>query len=356
MGELQRAVEKGDVAARNTILAQILSRPSGPEDAKLAVLLGPLLARDVGGGHGVGRGAKLGAEEVRALERWVRPYEESALVGGEIHHAGDRVEQSSGGGGGGGSGGGGKGSGGGDGRISSGVGNGVGGGGGGNNGRDADAGGHSDVDHDPELFFVELPAAELSKYCCIDEDYSDSTVAAELNDEVVNELLPVPSDSATEQQRAAARAGERFAARWLEHLAARGKLDRLAARYSGEAARATHGQNQPRWLIQWRNDKHETGLPYDVHCRCESDVDLGDVQRELFVEVKTTTTADKEHFEVSANLLEFARSHPAEYFIARVWLAPQEDGASPWRIRRVALLGRVWEAIERKAIHVLLHM
>ncbi|KAH8048089.1 hypothetical protein JL722_12684 [Aureococcus anophagefferens] len=75
---------------------------------------------------------------------------------------------------------------------------------------------------------------------------------------------------------------------------------------------------------------------------------------ELFFEVKTTAV-DDEHkpMEISVNHLDFARAHPAGYFILRVFAAREAD---TFRACSVSVFSGVAEAIENKAIRLMLRM
>ncbi|KAH8045028.1 hypothetical protein JL722_14425 [Aureococcus anophagefferens] len=106
---------------------------------------------------------------------------------------------------------------------------------------------------------------------------------------------------ATDAQRRLGQAGEALAAAWLRRAAADSELSKMFG-------------NADDYVVIWNNMGVERGLPYDIV--------LKGARGELFFEVKTTAV-DDEHkpMEISVNHLDFARAHPAGYFILRVFAA-----------------------------------
>ena len=64
-------------------------------------------------------------------------------------------------------------------------------------------------------------------------------------------------------------------------------------------------------LCEWVNAEAESGLPYDIK--------LNDGAREIFVEVKTTVTADRHVFPISGRELQFSHKRQGSYWIVRVY-------------------------------------
>ncbi|EGB01704.1 hypothetical protein AURANDRAFT_69577 [Aureococcus anophagefferens] len=143
----------------------------------------------------------------------------------------------------------------------------------------------------------------------------------------------LPAGEATDAQRRLGQAGEALAAAWLRRAAADSELSKMFG-------------NADDYVVIWNNMGVERGLPYDIV--------LKGARGELFFEVKTTAV-DDEHkpMEISVNHLDFARAHPAGYFILRVFAAREAD---TFRACSVSVFSGVAEAIENKAIRLMLRM
>jgi hypothetical protein len=132
------------------------------------------------------------------------------------------------------------------------------------------------------------------------------------------------------------------------------QLSALLAEQSGETCpfdddadeeteeKGQHDARSDVWTVEWLNSSAESGAPFDVVCRKFPSGPGGAIApggepiRTVYVEVKTTSTADKHLFEVSTQMLEYARSHPTDYYVCRVYAA------------RMVLLPRIWEQLLRK--------
>ena len=351
VGELHRASIENDSAAEVEALQALLRLPAGPGDAELSAFVCPVLHHGPRDGAAAPRdGARrLPASAVaaydQALRRWGdaggglgRGWGGGAGPGGggrggvfagggggrDVGGAAGADETGGGGGGGGGggddggaggpggSGGGARGAGGGGGAGGAGGGDGASGAGGGAGGSGA---------------FVPLAAGALDEYCACERPIGPEDAVE------FSRYLPPGGDPSDMQQRLG-RAGEALAAAWLRDAVATRQLDDVLG-------------GDDRWLVIWRNMGVERGEPWDIL--------LKGARGELFVEVKTTSVDDaRKPVEVSLNHLDFARAHPDAYFLLRVYAVQTADGA--YAARSVALYGRVAEAIETKAIQLLLRM
>jgi hypothetical protein len=96
------------------------------------------------------------------------------------------------------------------------------------------------------------------------------------------------------------------------------------------------------WTAEWVNEHGESLLPYDIKVTSQA--------RHVFIEVKTTTVPNKNHFEISLAELDCAREHADNYMLARVYLSPSLDKAS----HRVNVSKSIHELIETSGIGLLL--
>jgi hypothetical protein len=122
------------------------------------------------------------------------------------------------------------------------------------------------------------------------------------------QLVPVVSeDSMTHNtQGCATQGGERASGRWGEQLAYRTLLE------GGQYA-----------SVKWVNEIEEAGLPYDIEAVEEVSAgrDAGGSVRRIttYIEVKATSSLDRELFEVSPAELDFMRRAGSAFHIARIW-------------------------------------
>ena len=184
-------------------------------------------------------------------------------------------------------------------------------------------------------------------------------------------------------------AGEALAAKWLSGLARSPALlsTLLGVDMGGPSTGAVSSNSistigsggsdhTGNWIVEWNNESTESGLPYDIILHCSA------FGRTVYIEVKTTTTMTNASIDVSINHLDFARAHPNNYLILRVFVEEIEatatsasspfvvgdnthhDGTIPsmphsissvgYRARRIVVINSVWEAIRTKAIQILL--
>lgn len=101
--------------------------------------------------------------------------------------------------------------------------------------------------------------------------------------------------------------------------------------------------------IVWINEKGNTTAPYDIEIR-RNGVRGGDDRRPVltYVEVKTTSSDQKDIFELSVQQLQFARAHQDAFHLYRVFNAGKPKNV---RIRRLQNLA---EDLERKAVKLCL--
>ena len=101
--------------------------------------------------------------------------------------------------------------------------------------------------------------------------------------------------------------------------------------------------------IVWINEKGNTTAPYDIEIR-RNGVRGGDDRRPVltYVEVKTTSSDQKDIFELSVQQLQFARAHQDAFHLYRVFNAGKPKNV---RIRRLQNLA---EHLERKAVKLCL--
>ena len=101
--------------------------------------------------------------------------------------------------------------------------------------------------------------------------------------------------------------------------------------------------------IVWINEKGNTTAPYDIEIR-RNGVRGGDDRRPVltYVEVKTTSSDQKDIFELSVQQLQFARAHQDAFHLYRVFNAGKPKNV---RIRRLQNLA---EHIEKKAVKLCL--
>ena len=184
-------------------------------------------------------------------------------------------------------------------------------------------------------------------------------------------------------------AGEALAAKWLSGMARSPTLlSKLLGINMGDPFTDSGPNiNMADWVVEWNNESTESGLPYDIilHCRA--------FDRTIFIEVKTTTTWTNATIDVSMNHLDFARAHPHNYLILRVFAEeietittlPSSSSSSfltgdniqldhsivttspttlssdhnhfvMYRARRIVVINSVWDAIRTKAIQILLRL
>ena len=193
-------------------------------------------------------------------------------------------------------------------------------------------------------------------------------------------------------------AGEALAAKWLSGMARTPTLlSKLLGINMGDPFTDSGSNiNTADWVVEWNNESTESGLPYDIILHCRS------FGRTIFIEVKTTTTWTNATIDVSMNHLDFARAHPHNYLILRVFAEEVESittlpssssssssflagdniqfdhsiaTTSPtslpsdhnhvlrengkvvmYRARRIVVINSVWDAIRTKAIQILLRL
>ena len=196
-------------------------------------------------------------------------------------------------------------------------------------------------------------------------------------------------------------AGEALAAKWLSGIArSPALLSKLLGIHMGDPSTTDNLKNHctdsdqnsstDNWIVEWNNESTESGLPYDVILHCRG------LNRTIYIEVKTTTTLANASIDVSINHLDFARAHPNNYLILRVFVEEMEatttsistpivaGDTSPshgsitntlshpitsdhsqvkpggderivtYRACRIVVINSVWEAIRTKAIQILL--
>ena len=93
-------------------------------------------------------------------------------------------------------------------------------------------------------------------------------------------------------------------------------------------------QRHPGWTVTWVNEHAESKSFYDVKMRNASD------GRTVFVEVKTTRSADKNAFEVSPWEWDFACKPGVEYHVYRVYSAGERGRTRITIVRNPAKLVR----------------
>ena len=78
----------------------------------------------------------------------------------------------------------------------------------------------------------------------------------------------------------------------------------------------------------WNNNENETGAPYDFVVQIAEEAGV----REDFIEVKSTTSENKEMFEISVQQIKFAEEQRGKFHIYRVFNAGNPDTVRLTRI------------------------
>lgn len=201
------------------------------------------------------------------------------------------------------------------------------------------SGGDSILERVRRRFGLSTTSLSLSHDKCssvrVDLGCLDDFCVLEQNEAHDITALTVDGAEPSLRQLTVGRAGEALAAAWLEHVRRQRQFDA----FCDEALK-----------VSWCNANVEAQLPYDITL-----LRGGDATAAHYVEVKATST-DESHvvFGVSMNHLDFAKRHPTNYWILRLWV--NQDGQNQWRIRRLRLIGRVFDALESKAIRILLQI
>lgn len=173
-----------------------------------------------------------------------------------------------------------------------------------------------------ECSSIRLNLSCLEDFCMLEQNETHDIMA-----------LTVADAEPSLRQLTVGRAGEALAAAWLEHV----KQQHQFEAFCDEVLK-----------VSWCNANIEAQLPYDITLYREADATVAH-----YVEVKATSTDESQvAFDVSMNHLDFANRHPTNYWILRLWV--NQDSRNQWRIRHVRLIGRVAEALESKAIRILL--
>jgi hypothetical protein len=101
--------------------------------------------------------------------------------------------------------------------------------------------------------------------------------------------------------------------------------------------------------LVWVNEERESGNPFDLKFKTALDGTDG-LLCQKYVEVKTTTSNDKNAFEISLNELQFANTHRGNFMIFRVF-----NAATPSQLR-VVRIDDPTEMLIQKGIKLLMVM